>query len=104
MTVAVETARDEWADAYRTLERAKSDRRRYERLMGQVDVLTAELRRRIGQSFTLAQLAAAYTTADHWSRGAVADSGAPPDWPRTLALVEGAAFHLYSRGAVDYEP
>jgi hypothetical protein len=27
-----------------------------------------------------------------------------PDWTRTLALVEAAAFHLYARGAVDYAP
>jgi hypothetical protein len=29
---------------------------------------------------------------------------AAPGWIRTLAVVEGAAFHIYSRGAVDYRP
>jgi hypothetical protein len=102
--VAVESARDEWADAYRSLEGLKGDRARYERLMAQVEAVTAELRRRVGQTFTLDHLASAYADAERWSRGAVAESGAAPDWPRTLSLVEAAAFHLYSRGAADYTP
>ena len=72
--------------------------------MRQVDAVTAELRRRVGQTFTLAELAAAYAGAERWSRDAVASSAPPAGWPRTLALVEAAAFHLYARGAVDYTP
>lgn len=102
--MAVESAREEWADAHRTIERGKDDRRRYERLMAQVEAVTAELRRRIGPTFTLGELAAEYADADRWARDAVADSGAAPDWPRTLALVEAAAFYLYARGASDYTP
>jgi hypothetical protein len=34
----------------------------------------------------------------------VATHAAAPGWPRTLSLVEAAAFHEYSRGAQDYEP
>ena len=41
--------------------------------------------------------------ADAWARDVLSEQAAP-DWPRTLALVEGAAFHLYSRGAVDFTP
>ncbi len=63
--------------------------------------MTTELRRRVGGSFTLRELADAYSTADAWARHVLAEQGAP-DWPRTLTLVEGAAFHLYSRGAADY--
>jgi hypothetical protein len=104
VTVAVDSAREEWAEAHRKLESAKGDRLSYERLMRQVETVTAELRRRVGQTFTLAQLAAAYADAERWSRSAVAESAPPPDWPRTLALVEAAAFHPYARGAVDYRP
>ena len=104
MTVAVESAREEWAEGDRALEGLRGDRRRYERLMEQVEAITAELRRRVGQTFTLGQLASAYGDAERWSRGAVADSGAPPDWPRTLSMVEAAAFHRYARGAIDYAP
>ena len=35
---------------------------------------------------------------------AVAERAASSGWPGNLSLVEGAAFLLYSRGAVDYEP
>ncbi len=99
----METAREEWADASRRLDAEAADRARYDRLMDQVDAITAELRRRVGQTFTLAELAQAYADADRWAREVLADSGVP-GWPRTLALVQGAAFHLYSRGAVDYRP
>ena len=77
---------------------------RYERLLEQVEAVSAELRRRIGETFTLAELADAYTTADSWSREAVAGLRPPPGWPRTLAVVEGAAFHRFARGALDYVP
>ena len=42
--------------------------------------------------------------ADDWARDAVAERAASSGWPGNLSLVEGAAFLLYSRGAVDYEP
>ena len=104
MSVEVENARQEWEESSRRLEEEASDRDRYERLLEQVELVTSELRRRIGQTFTLAELADEYARAEAWSRAAVEASGPPPGWPRTLTLVEGAAFHLYSRGAVDYEP
>jgi hypothetical protein len=35
---------------------------------------------------------------------AVAAQAPAPGWAGTLAMVEAAAFHLYARGAADYEP
>jgi hypothetical protein len=104
VSAAVEVARREWEESDRLLEAEARDRRRYERLLEQVDVVSAELRRRVGQTFTLAELAEEYGRVNRWSRDAVASSSPPPDWPRTLALVEGAAFHRYARGALDYVP
>ena len=101
---AVENARREWEDSHRRLEDEASDQQRYRRLLDQVDAVLAELRRRIGQTFTLAELADEYARAERWSREAVAEAAPPPGWPRTLAVVEGAAFHIYARGALDYEP
>jgi hypothetical protein len=103
-TSSVELARHEWQESYQRLEEEATDVRRRERLHDQVDALVAELRRRVGQWFTLEDLAAVYEGADAWSREIVADRVAPRDWLRTLPIVEGAAFHLYSRGAVDYSP
>ena len=100
----VEIARREWEDAHAALERASRDRRRYERLLEQMEVVTVELRKRVGQTFTLRDLADAYADADRWSRDAVGEHAPAPGWPRDLALVQGAAFHLYARGALDYEP
>ena len=101
---ATENARHEWEESHRRLEATARDRARYARLLEQVDAVTAELRRRVGQTFTLDELARAYADAERWSREAVAATDPPPDWPRTLTVVEGAAFHVYARGAIDYEP
>lgn len=102
--VEVESARREWEDGHRRLLAGAPDARAREQLLEQVEAVLTELRRRVGATFTLAELAAAYDDAERWSRPAVAELGPPPGWPRTLALVEGAAFHIYSRGAVDYAP
>jgi hypothetical protein len=104
VTAAVDHARQEWEESARRLEAEAPDRPRYERLLDQVDAVAAELRRRVGETFTLAELAEVYAGAEAWSRDAVAATSPAPGWVRTLALVEGAAFHRYARGAVDYEP
>jgi hypothetical protein len=104
VSAEVEIARREWEESHRLLEAEANDRRRYVHLLEQLEAVTAELRRRIGQTFTLAELAEEYARAERWSRDAVASTQPPPDWPRTLSVVEGAAFHVYSRGAVDYAP
>ena len=102
--VALETARAEWEEAHRRLDSYSDQPEVYARLLDQVEAVTDELARRVGQTFTLAQLAEAYDGADRWSRDAVAERAPGPGWPRTLSVVEGEAFHRYQRGAVDYEP
>jgi hypothetical protein len=62
------------------------------------------LRARIGQTFTLDELVAVYGQVERWGREAVAERAPYDGWPRDLALVQDAAFHLYSRGALDFEP
>jgi hypothetical protein len=104
MAISVDNARREWEESHRRLREEADDRERYERLLAQVEAVSAELRRRIGPTFTLSELAELYAGAERWSRDAVAATRPPPDWARTLALVEGTAFHLYARGAVDYAP
>jgi hypothetical protein len=101
---SVESARREWEAGHRRLLDAARDRPRYERLLEQVAVVGDELRRRIGQTFTLSELADAYRAAERWSRDAVAERASVDARPGDLALVEDAAFHLYSRGATDYSP
>ncbi len=100
----VQTARADWQRGFAELEAQRSDARRYARLLGAVDAVTAELRARVGQTFTLEQLVAAYVDAERWGRDAVAERAPYEGWPRDLALVQDAAFHLYARGALDFEP
>lgn len=100
----VESARREWEEGYRRLRDEARDAVAAERLHAQVDAIAAELRRRVGGTFTLAELTDTYARAEQWSRDAVAESAAAPGWPRTLSLAEAAAFHLYALGAQDYVP
>ncbi len=104
MSVEVANARQEWEESYRRLEATARDRVRYERLLEQVSAITDELRRRVGPTFTLAQLADVYAGVERWSSDAVAATTPPPGWLSTVSLAEGAAFHLYARGAVDFRP
>jgi hypothetical protein len=102
--ISVESVRQEWEQGNRRLEAFAHDRARYVGLLEQVDALTDELRRRVGQTFTLAELAEAYAGAERWSRDVIAERAPAPGWPATLSVVEDAAFHRYQRGAIDYEP
>ncbi len=92
----------EWADGDRLLEAARGDRPRYRRLVGQVELVVDELRKRVGGTYTLAELAAAYRDADSWARQVIEDRAPAPGWPRDLSLVLAAAFHAYRRGASDF--
>jgi hypothetical protein len=100
----VESARRDWEDAYRRLEQAAREPGRAEWLRLQLEVVADELRKRVGSTFTLGELATEYRRADAWVRDVVSERAASPGWPLTLAMVEGAAFYVYSRGAQDYAP
>jgi len=100
----VEGARREWAEGNRRFVREASDPTRAEVLHRQVDVVTDELRRRVGGTFTLAELADAYSGAEGWLLTVVGERAPSKGWARTASLAGDAAFHAYSRGAQDYEP
>jgi hypothetical protein len=104
VAVGLETARHEWQQAHERIESARDDRARYRRLLEQIEVVHDELTRRVGQTFTLAELADAYDAAERWAREVVEERAPGPGWPRDLTEVLGAAFHRYQRGAQDYEP
>jgi hypothetical protein len=102
--VNVELARQHWLEGTRRLEAARSDPRRYARLTAQVEVLTSALRRRVGQTFTLAELANAYEGADDWARALLEEARAEDAPPPDAATCADAAFHVFARGATDYTP
>ena len=102
MSAALDHARQEWEESHRRLEEASGDRD-YRQLVDALELVTEELRRRVGQTFTLADLAREYRAADTWVRDVVSESG-PGVAMRALPVVTGAAFHAYARGAVDFTP
>ena len=104
-SVEVVLARRQWEEGgLRFDEESRGDARREEFLLAALDVVIGELRKRVGQTFTLAELASAYAGAEGWVREAIDERAAFPGWPRSVTTVQDAAFHLYSRGATDYTP
>ena len=57
MATYLDTARHQWEEGDRRLRASVSDPDAYETLMAQVEAVIEALRRRIGEHFTLAQLA-----------------------------------------------
>jgi hypothetical protein len=101
--VDLDSARRDWASGYRAL-LGVADRTQGDLLHAQVEAVIAELRKRVGSTFTLGELAAAYAGSERWTREAIAEHAASPGWPRTAAVASDAAFHLYARSAQDYGP
>lgn len=101
---SVAVARHEWEDGTRRLEAARDDVRRYHELLGLFDLIVDELRKRVGQTYTLEQLIAAYGEAEAWARELLDERSTLPGWPRDLTTVLAAAFDAYQLGAVDYAP
>ena len=77
---------------------------RLETLMAQVEAVIEALRRRIGEHFSLAQLADIYGGDDGWVYEAVAERAGRPGWTAKVSVAQDAAFHRYARGATDYRP
>jgi hypothetical protein len=97
-------ARQQWEEGRRRLERVRSDPVAYARLAAQVELVAGDLRRRVGQTFTLAELACAYDGADDWARDILDDAREEDAPPPDTATIADAAFQLFARGASDYTP
>ena len=97
----VELARHQWRDGHARLQEARREPRRYRAMVAEVEVLLGGLRGRVGQSYTLAELASAYDGADDWAQEVLGDiDHSTPEF----GTIADAAFHLYARGATDYRP
>jgi hypothetical protein len=102
--VNVEVARQEWEEGSRRLEAAREEGRRYRQLLELLELVLDELPKRIGQTYTMQELVAAYGESEHWAREVLEERAPAPGWPRDLTIVLAAAFDAYQRGATDYEP
>lgn len=98
-------ARFQWDDAARRLG-AEGDPERVGELEALVDLVIDELRKRLGSTFTLDELAAVHRDADDWAREVVLDARQPESRvrPADVVLVLEAACGRYARGAEDYRP
>jgi hypothetical protein len=99
-------ARHQWAEGKRMLDAAGDDTARSRHLLVLVEAVESELSRRVGQTFTLAELARVYEGSEDWVREVIVAS--MPARSRAgikdTALVQDAAFALYAPGASDYRP
>ena len=101
---SVAVVRQEWEDGTRRLEACRDEPRRYGQLIELLELVVDELRKRIGQTYTLAELVAAYGDADGWAREILDERAPASGWPRDLTVVLAAAFDVFQRGAADYAP
>ena len=100
----VSAARSEWQDGHRRFVEATRDPARADALHRQREVVLEELRRRVGTTFTLAELAAAYSGSERWLRDVIGEQAPSRGWVATVSVAGDAAFHAYSTQAQDYEP
>jgi hypothetical protein len=100
----IEVARQEWKEGSRRLEAARGEGSRYRQLLDLFELVLDELRKQVGQTYTLSELVAAYGDSERWAREVLEERAQTPDWPRHLTTVLAAAFDTYQRGAMDYEP
>ncbi len=102
----LESARYQWEEGLRRLAAEGQETARARHLSILVDAVMDELRRRVGHTFTLAELAEAYDGAEDWAREVVVGAVQPRfrAGVRDAAVVLDAAFARYARGASDYVP
>jgi hypothetical protein len=102
----LQAARHQWDEGLRRLDAEGEDTARSRHLWILIEEVVAELRRRVGQTFTLDELAGVYAGSEDWVRDVVVR--ATPAKGRAglkdSALVQDAAFAHYARGATDYLP
>jgi hypothetical protein len=102
-SVEIELARQQWAEGRRALRRADADPAATGSFARQVEIVSAEIARRLGQVFTLAELVGVYRGADRWALALIHDA-LGDEAPAQSSSAADAAFDLYARRASDYVP
>jgi hypothetical protein len=102
----IDNARYQWEEGRRRLEGEGEETARARHLAHLVDAVMDELRRRMGQTYTLAELAQVYVGSEDWVRDVVVHATLPRARAgvRDAAVVQDAAFAYYAHGASDYRP
>jgi hypothetical protein len=100
---SVELARMQWEQGLRRLESLDEPPAREAVYRRVTAAIVDELHRRLGQTFTLAQLTDEYDMSARWCRD-VAQRTTSNVWAHDLSLVADAAFARFARGAIDFRP
>ena len=101
MAYPIENALFQWEEGRRALQAIEDPRQR--RLADRVvDALREELRRRIGPTFTAAELAQLYSRGTDWCLEAATRAGAVDTTDLDPQAITDGAFYLHLRGASDY--
>jgi hypothetical protein len=101
--IDAELARHQWEEGRRAFKRAAAEPDGPRELPRQVALVSAELSRRLGQLFTLADLVGLYRGADGWAPALVLEA-LPDEVPTRVSTAVDAAFELAARRASDYVP
>jgi hypothetical protein len=99
MAYPLENALFQWEEGLRTLRAIEGprERRQADRVVGAIQ---DELRRRIGPTFSAAELAELYGRGTDWCLQVAMDAG--PGLSTDARSLADAAFWLYLRGATDF--
>jgi hypothetical protein len=102
MNASRESVLFQWEEGYARLQAVRSDPALYRALGRLVVAVQDELRRRLGSTFTVAELVDLYRQGTDWCLDLAI--GKAPDDSRLWDLSVGAdaAFYLYMREAADY--
>jgi len=101
MSYAVENALFQWEEGFRALQAARSGSAANRALARAVLAVEDELRKRLGSSFSIVELAALYREGTDWALEVTLGSGADEP-PLASAVAVDAAFYLYMREASDF--
>lgn len=101
--LSVQLAREDWRAGERIVERILADPSRAPIAMSVMLELSRELRRRLGQTYTLAALTALYADADRWGREAAQRVAPEIGWAHDSVFADAACARA-ARNARDWKP
>jgi hypothetical protein len=101
--LSVQLAREDWRAGERFVERVLADPRRAPVVRSVMLELERELRRRLGQTYTLADLVRVYQDADRWGRAAAQRAAPEVGWVQDSAFADAACARA-ARNARDWTP
>jgi hypothetical protein len=101
--LSAQLAREDWRAGERFVERVLADPRRAPVARSVMLELERELRRRLGQTYTLAELTRVYQDADRWGRAAAQRAAPEVGWVQDSAFGDAACARA-ARNARDWTP